>query len=282
MFVAQVLIPGGELLQPATITIRLTLALLLVGFAYPIFKRLHKRVTEGTDNFLLFMLYGSILVHLVLRYTVFDYREAHYFWMEYVQAGLLATSGIVLLLLGMTLMRANRYNPLQDGGGLYSLYGFLLVFVAMEEIDWGQHVFAWNVPAVLTNIFGVRDFNLHGLFASYLPEAWTVFFSATLLVILACKPVLTIIRCFVLMSDIHPLTLLPKLRELFVLEFAIILLIALGEGELAEEVFAITNLFVTFAIVAMVFVERNQSVLHPEENRFGHQPTNRTRLSPSG
>ncbi len=63
------------------------------------------------------------------------------------------------LLLGATAMRERRHI-LQ---GLYILGGLALVFVAGEEVSWGQRIFGWTTPEFLQSINIQGELNVHNI-----------------------------------------------------------------------------------------------------------------------
>ncbi|MEM7215635.1 MAG: hypothetical protein AAF423_08835 [Pseudomonadota bacterium] len=250
-FLAEALSADGELLAPLATTVRLTIGLLLIGFVFPMLKIFFNRMKAGSFLLLFLTFYMIMIIHLVLRFTILGDHPSEDHWLQLSQAGVIFISGAILIFLSIFTMRNNVYKGSWNGGLLYGLYGLLLLLIVLEEVNWGQSAFGWKVPEYFYAISSVGETNLHSLIGPYIPEIWVIAFATVLAFLALSEQIARFLKRFMPLSEMHPVIILPKVRQVLLLDFAIILLIVLGEGELAEEIFALVNLFVAITLVVL-------------------------------
>lgn len=81
-------------------------------------------------------------------------------WVEFATAVFFALAGVLLLLL-------SRHSTSRFQKVIWIGIGVFAIFIAGEEISWGQHLFKWSVPEELRKINYQKEINIHNLDVLY-------------------------------------------------------------------------------------------------------------------
>lgn len=87
---------------------------------------------------------------------------------EYFSFFLLFFSGLILIL--VFVVRRKRYQlPLKALNSIFILFSILILFIAFEEISWGQRIIGVETPMAIKEINYQAELNFHNIFNLYFP-----------------------------------------------------------------------------------------------------------------
>jgi len=105
---------------------------------------------------------------LVAAFTIGSYQIAHHWYERYVLPechGILELSHFFIPLVGLSIAGGLLFKPFVRARPLVftvSLVGALgCLYIAGEEMSWGQHIFHWNTPAYWATVNHQQETNLH-------------------------------------------------------------------------------------------------------------------------
>ncbi len=81
-------------------------------------------------------------------------------WAEFATAVFFAFAGVLLLF-------HSRRSTSRLQKMIWIAIGLVAIFIAGEEISWGQHLFKWSVPEELRKINYQKEINIHNLDVLY-------------------------------------------------------------------------------------------------------------------
>ncbi len=113
----------------------------------------------------LWLWFPPLLLVVILPVRVID-PSAYSAWID-GELGLIELATPVLALIGAVIgIRCLRRAERAGGTGLRAWVGLIAVaciYLAGEEISWGQHLFKWETPAAIERINDQRETNLHNV-----------------------------------------------------------------------------------------------------------------------
>jgi hypothetical protein len=94
-----------------------------------------------------------------LDLALYDFLTREDSVLEWSQVGLYALAAVGAAVVARTLQRAGRRGPAL----VYLLFALGMVFVAGEEISWGQRIFGWGTPRDLDKINAQDETTVHNI-----------------------------------------------------------------------------------------------------------------------
>ncbi len=145
-----------------------------------------------------------------------------------------------------------REDMLKRKVQLFSMVFFL--GIGLEEISWGQRIFSWRTPPVMSAINIQNETNIHNFFNAYFVQIYQ-FITIYLLFIWVLAWIFFRPKNYLLYKNIF-----PNLNML--LMFLVIVLAAiLGRDELVEILASIFTLFYVINISAQIIIRKHEGIL---------------------
>ena len=115
--------------------------------------------------FVVAVAYSALLAFKPTRAFALQMADENY-PVEVLTFALLLAGGIYALRLAVRARRRRRHDAAATPGWTFPFYlalGILLVFIAMEEVSWGQWFFHFRTPESIARINTQQEFTLHNL-----------------------------------------------------------------------------------------------------------------------
>lgn len=158
--------PDGSIKNPSRVTYSIYMVFLagylsLILIKGAVENARYRPKFSDTSIFIKLLLVISLL--LVVMKNVFHDLE-----MIYKEDGLLEnfTALLSVIAAGIFFYLSRKYNQLIQKIFLIA-FGAFMLFFAMEEISWGQRIFGWETPEVLSEVNVQNESNLHNIFNSF-------------------------------------------------------------------------------------------------------------------
>ncbi|MDQ2177411.1 hypothetical protein M0051_01830 [Marinifilum sp. D714] len=108
-----------------------------------------------------------MMTHLEKSYLINLLLDEDGFF-EYFSFFLLFFSGLILIL--VFFLRRIKYKlPIGATNTLFAVFSVLILFIAFEEISWGQRIFNVETPMAIKEVNYQSELNLHNIFNLYFP-----------------------------------------------------------------------------------------------------------------